>query len=101
MAGQQSIKVSSAAIRNTSATLNTEAANLIRSFDAMHQQVKSFTGRMSGTTIDVIAQEFRRVAPVFDQMRMDMQSYGQWLSNAAEHYEHLEKEHTAKGQSIF
>jgi len=93
------VVVDSGALRDKAKTLENAAVTIQKLYAEMLQEVTTTANRMKGTTIETQKKQFASMQPKFESIVKDIQSYGVFLTQAAESYEAAENEGTQKAQA--
>lgn len=85
------VVVDSNVMRDKAQVIETSASNIQKLYSEMLQEVNSTASKMKGQTIDTQKQKFASMQKNFEIIAKDMQAYSNFLKQAAEEYDKVEK----------
>lgn len=85
------VVVDSNVMRDKAQVIETSASNIQKLYSEMLQEVNSTASKMKGQTIDTQKQKFSSMQKNFETIAKDMQAYSNFLKQAAEEYDKVEK----------
>ena len=92
------VVVDSQVLRDKATIIEKAATNILEKYNEMLQEVQSTAGKMKGTTIDTQKQKFESMQSILETFKTDMQTYADFLKNAAEAYDNAENKGTQQAE---
>lgn len=90
--------VNSTVMREKAKIIEKAATDISRLYAEMLQEVNTTGNQMKGTVIDTEKKQFANMQSVFDTFAKDIQTYSNFLNQAAEQYEIAQKEGEQRAQ---